>query len=361
MEEPHVVVSKMQLTTRLGADFWNDSCDPRELAEAVEAGAVGATSNPVIVHQVLQAARDTWLPFLDSLIEQHPTGTEEEIAWRLVEAMAAEAAAILAPVHERTDGRKGYVCVQVNPQYYRDSRRMATHGRRLAAAAPNVAVKIPATQPGLAAMEALTAEGIRINATVCFTVAQAVASAEAIERGLRRAAERGLDVERMRPVVTIMVGRLDDHLRRAYEGDGITIDPGFLNWAGIAVFKKAHAVFRSRPYRATLLAAAYRHHLHWSELVGNDVVLSMPYKWWKQFDVCDISPLRSLERPVAAHIVDALYFHFADFRRAYDEDALAPEDFTGFGASVHTLLQFLAGYQQLLDVVRGRMLKIGRP
>ena len=60
-----MVLSNMRLTALLGTDFWNDSCDPNELAEAVSEGAVGATSNPVIVHQVVQQGGSWWTGVLD--------------------------------------------------------------------------------------------------------------------------------------------------------------------------------------------------------------------------------------------------------------------------------------------------------
>ena len=96
-----------------------------------------------------------------------------------------------------------------------------------------------------------------------------------------------------------------------------------------------------RGYRSTLLAAAYRHHLHWSQLIGRGVILSMPYAWWKQFEASDIEVADTLDRPVEPRIVDGLYTKFADFRRAYDEGGLAPEEFVRYGATVHTLNQFI--------------------
>lgn len=349
-------MSRMQRTLELGGDFWNDSCDLRELQEAVEAGATGATSNPVIVSQVVQGDRARWLPVLDRLVAARSAASEDELAWALVEEMAREAAAVLAPVHTRTSGAKGYLSVQVNPQLYRSTPRMVEHGRHLATLAPNIAIKIPATEPGLGALEALTAAGVRVNATVCFTVSQAVACAEAIERGLARVGSNGAERVPLRPTVTLMVGRLDDHLKRLLDRDGVTIDPGACNWAGIAVFKAAQALFTARGYCSTLLAAAYRHHLHWSELIGPGVILTMPYAWWKRFDASSIVPERTLERAVEPRIVAELERGFPDFRLAIADGAIAPADFVRYGASVHTLQQFLGGYQQLLELVRARML-----
>jgi transaldolase len=379
-----MVLSNMRLTTLLGTDFWNDSCDPQELAEAVAEGAVGATSNPVIVHQAVLSGGHRWLDVLDDLIARNGRSTEDEIAWELITILGREAAEILRPVYDATQGRKGFLSMQVNPKYFNDARRMVDHARQLAAVAPNVAIKIPATAAGLEAIEQLTGEGIRINATVCFSVPQAVACAEAVERGLARRSSRS--EPRMRqsthagsqagspegeiespslsgngsvpilPYVTIMVGRIDDHLRRVMEREEITVDPGCLNWAGVAVFKKAYAIFRERRFRSTLLAAAYRYHMHWTDLIGDGVIQTMPYKWWKQFNASIFTPKQSLLQPLAEPVLRALYEQFPDFQRAYDEGAMQPADFVHYGATIHTLQQFLGGYQKLVELVRGRML-----
>jgi transaldolase len=350
-------MSKMRRTVDLGADFWNDSCAVPELAEAVENGASGATSNPVIAFAAIKADPKTWAGVLDGIIGDHPKATEEEIAWPLLEEVGRRAAAVLAPVHERTRGGKGFLSMQVNPKLYRDARRMAEHGRALAAVAPNVAVKVPALPAGIEAGAELIAAGINVNATVSFTLPQVLYTAEAFERALDRARASGVDMDRMHPYITIMVGRLDDLLQRAMAKDAVTVDPGLLHWAGIAVFKKARQVFRKRGYRSTLLAAAYRHHLHWSELIGPGVILSMPYTWWKQFEASDIEPTARLDAPVDGQIVETLHRRFPDFRKAYDEDGLKPEDFVHFGATIHTLNQFISGYQDLLGFVRERMLR----
>jgi len=72
-----------------------------------------------------------------------------------------------------------------------------------------------------------------------------------------------------------MVGRLDDWLKAVAKRDGIVTTPGDLDWAGVAVMKKAYGLYKARNYRARLLAAAYRSHLHWSEFIGGDVVLTL--------------------------------------------------------------------------------------
>ena len=348
--------SRMQQMTALGADWWNDSGVPAELGEAVTQGATGGTSNPVIVYQTVKANPDLCLPPLDRLIAEHPHATEDELTWKLIAVLGRESAKQLLPVFEATKGAKGYLSMQVNPQYYPSKDRMVAHATELAALAPNIAIKAPATETGIAAMEEMTARGVRVNATVSFSVAQALAVSAAFERGLKRARSAGLNADAIRPYITIMIGRVDDHLKRVAEREKLTVTPGTLDWAGIAVFKHAHRLFRQRGLPGTLLAAAYRHEGHWSQLIGPEVLQTIPYNWWTKFNVSPSTPAPTLETPVDGAVLAELRAKFPDFLRAYDESGMAPADFVRYSATVHTLNQFLGGYADLLSLVRSRMI-----
>lgn len=343
--------------TALGADWWNDSGWPDELAEAVALGATGGTSNPVIVAQTIKARPEKFNPIIDELATAAPADTEDEIAWRLIHLLAVRCAEKLKPEYDRSNGMKGLLSIQVSPKLYRDAARMTAQAKQLAALAPNIAIKMPATAEGISAMEEVVATGISINATVSFTVAQALAVAAALERGYRRR-ERAHPGDRPFPnYITLMVGRVDDHLKRVAEEQKIATTSGVLDWAGIAVFKNAYRLIRERGYRGTLLAAAYRHNGHWSEIIGRDVLQTIPYAWWTKFNQLPLAPSLTLDTPVDPAILGELRTKFPDFIRAYDEEALKPEEFVHFGATRHTLDQFLSGYADLLVQVRGRMLR----
>src|SRR6266536_4417318 len=174
-------------------DYWNDSCAVDELADAIERGAVGATSNPSIVLEVLRKERAHWVPRVLTLASEQPSWTEVDLTWAIVEEMAVRACALLAPVFEREGGRAGRLSIQTNPANYPNTERMLEQGLRFAALAPNAQVKFPATAAGVEAIEEATFRGVNINATVCFTVPQAIAVGEAVERALRRREAAGLD------------------------------------------------------------------------------------------------------------------------------------------------------------------------
>jgi transaldolase len=162
----------------------------------------------------------------------------------------------------------------------------------------------------------------------------------------------GKEIAAMGPVCTIMVGRLDDWLKVAAEKENISIDPGYLEWAGVAVFKKAYQVFRKHGYRIRLLSAAFRNHMHWSEFIGGDVVISPPYAWQVRFNASDIEVLSRIGKPVDSRILEELTKKFADFRRANEEDGLRPDEFDAFPPTHRTLRQFIAACHDLDGIVR---------
>jgi transaldolase len=229
---------------------------------------------------------------------------------------------------------------------------MVEQAVRFAGLAPNIQVKFPATAAGISAIEEATFRGVNINATVSFTVPQAVTAAEAVERGLARRVASGRDVASMAPVITLMVGRLDDWMKVLGERDDIALHPDGPNWAGIAVFKRAYRIFRERGYRARLLAAAYRHRLHWTELVGGDVILTLPYAWQVRFNASGITPLPRIDEPVDEAILADLLSRIPDFRRAYEPDGMLPSEFASYGASVRTLRGFIKSYHDLTGAIR---------
>src|ERR1700692_1605921 len=345
---------KMTQTTL--TSLWNDSASLEELSYSINHGAVGATCNPVIVVGVLKKERARWAPRTRQLIEEMPHATEDQLGWQLVREISAESAALLKPIFDTHQGRNGRLSIQTDPRLYRDARAIVEQAVEFNQLAPNMIVKIPVTKEGIPAIEEATYRGISINATVCFTLPQCVAVAEAVERGLKRREREGKEIKSMGPVCTIMVGRLDDWLKVLLERENISVDPGYLEWAGVAVFKKTYNLFRQRGYRIRLLSAAFRNHMHWSEFIGGEVVISPPYAWQKRFNASQIEVTPRMDQEVSSQIVEGLTKYFADFRRAYTEDGLSIAEFDSFGPTRRTLRQFIAACSDLNAIVRDVLL-----
>lgn len=345
-----------EMTQSTQTCLWNDSASIQELTYSIEHGAVGATCNPVIVVGVLKKEIDSWKHRIRALIEERETASEDEISWQLVREVSVKAAGLLKPVFDAQAGRNGRLSIQTDPRLYRDAQSIVRQAAEFDRLAPNMIVKIPVTRAGISAIEESTYRGISINATVCFTLPQCIAVAEAVERGLARREREGLAIATMGPVCTIMVGRLDDWLKIVADKENITIDPGYLEWAGVAVFKKTYQIFRERGYRLRLLSAAFRNHLHWSEFIGGDVVISPPYAWQMRFNASDVEVRSNIDKPVEAKIVEELLRKFPDFRRAYSEGGLSIDEFDAFAPTRRTLRQFISACHDLDGLVRDFML-----
>src|SRR6202034_3476255 len=107
----------------------------------------------------------------------------------------------------------------------------------------------------------------------------------------------GLEISSMGPVCTIMVGRLDDWLKVLVEQNNLAIHPGYLEWAGVAAMKKPYLLYRQRGPRTRLLSAAFRNHMHWSQFIGGDMVISPPFSWQVRFNASDIEVRPRIDEP----------------------------------------------------------------
>ena len=345
-----------QMACTSPTDFWNDSCSVEELKYAIERGAVGATCNPVIVGEVLKKEMHLWKDRIKEMVREMLSATEDEIAWKLVEEMSAKGAELLEPIFHREKEKKGRLSIQTDPKFYRNAEQIVKQALHFNTLAPNMIVKIPVTKAGVDAIEEATYQGVSINATVCFTVPQCLAVGEAVERGLSRRKKSGKDISRMGPVCTLMVGRLDDWIKVIANRDDIVTEPACLEWPGVAVMKKTYRLFKERGYTARLLSAATRNHMHWSEFIGGDIIVTLTHQWQRRLNGSDVEVISRIDKPVDPRIIDELSDKFADFHRAYDEEGMIPEEFDHFGSTRRTLRQFIGGYEDLVRIIREFMM-----
>jgi transaldolase len=336
--------------------YWNDSCSVEELTYAIARGADGATSNPAIVLNVLKKEMHLWRERILAVIANNPTWSETQVGWQVYSELAQRGAELLRPTYAASDRRRGYLSIQTDPALYRDRDGLLAQTLAFAALAPNMQVKMPATSAGIAMIAEATYRGVSLNVTVSFSVPQVLAAAEAVEQGLHQRDAEGLDNAALAPVVTMMVGRNDDWMKVLAARDGLGVSPEQLEWCGVACFKRAYGLFQERGYRATLLAAAYRSFLHWTEFVGGDVVLTIPWEWQVKFNQSDVRPAPRMQLPVDPAIIAALSSAIPDFRRAYEPDGMAVAEFDSFGPSVRTLRTFIESWHSFIGVIRDMML-----
>ena len=184
---------------------------------------------------------------------------------------------------------------------------------------------------------------------------QAVAVAEAVERGLNRRKAEGLPVDTMGPVCTLMIGRTDDWLKKSVSQTGQVVDPECLEWGGVAVIKEAYRIYKEKGYTTRLLSAANRNHYHWSQLIGGDLAQTINYSWHKRLNASDIEVVSRIDDPVPESIMKELQ-KIPEFHKSFEADAMKPEEFEKYGGFRDTLASFISGYDDLCRLIRGYMI-----
>jgi transaldolase len=203
-------MTPLQSLVACGTKLWLDSVDPDEVQKNFARGATGATSNPIIVTDLIRTGRfDTELA---ALVKE---GLDDAaIAWRLTDDLVRRAQAVFAPVWDRTRGDDGWVSFELDPllddpantlSVEQKAARYIELGKQWSAGHTNRMIKVPATPGGLAALEELVAAGVTTNTTLIFSERQYEAARDACWRG----AQRRMNRDTFKSVYSIFVSRLD--------------------------------------------------------------------------------------------------------------------------------------------------------
>jgi transaldolase len=324
--------------------WWHDSAEPSELERGIRRGAVGATTNPFLSHLALSKNKEAWSNEIDNVLSENPEPDRK--AEKLMSVAITHAAQQLEPQHDKSEGRMGYVCAQVNPARAAEREYMLPMARRFHAWAPNIAVKLPATAAGLDVLEDCTAEGITATLTISYTVPQVIAIAERHRQGIQRARQNGIEPGKCFAV--IMIGRLDDYLRDVAHDCEADIDESDIRQAGLAVSKRAYSIYRQRDYEAVLIVAALRGTYHMTELTGAQIIMSIAPPYQEMLLSEELTCEERIDRRIPGDVIERLST-LPEFVRAYEPEGMEPTDFIEYGVTQKTLAQFHEGGWKLLE------------
>ncbi|MBH06144.1 MAG: transaldolase [Phycisphaeraceae bacterium] len=203
--------SSLQSLISCGTKLWLDSVDPQLIVKSRELGATGATSNPIIVSDLIKSGR-----FDSQLSQLVVQGLDDEaIAWAMTDQLVRSAQEVFAPVWNATEGNDGYVSfeldplledVELAPAHDQRVARYIELGKKWASGHQNRMIKVPATPAGLDALVELAAAGITLNTTLIFSQRQYETARENVWRGAQR---RGDGLEKFKSVYSIFVSRVD--------------------------------------------------------------------------------------------------------------------------------------------------------
>jgi transaldolase / glucose-6-phosphate isomerase len=239
-----------------GQSIWIDNIRRKLLNDGTfqklidEYGVVGVTSNPSIFQKAIGASDD-----YDDVIRSGLNDETEVLYERLAIEDIQQAADMFRPVYDVTNGRDGYVSLEVSPLLAHKTQETIDEAKRLFAAVdrPNVMIKIPATQEGVPAIEEAIAAGINVNVTLIFSVSNYAQVADAYIRGLERRHEAGQDISKIASVASFFLSRIDTMVDqilqnniRAAQGrdlDRVALNHKLLGKTAIANAKLAYVKF----------------------------------------------------------------------------------------------------------------------
>ena len=199
----------------IGLSIWLDNLSRRlmdsgELKRLIEEdGLTGITSNPTIFQKAISGSKD-YDSSLEALLRKG-IRDEKELFWGLAIEDISRAADMLWPVYQRSGGKDGFVSIEVSPDLAYETEKTIAEAKRLFSTLgkKNVLVKVPATKPGLPAIERLTAEGVNVNVTLLFSVKRYEEVMEAYLRGLESRVRQGQPIEQISSVGSFFVSRVD--------------------------------------------------------------------------------------------------------------------------------------------------------
>lgn len=333
-----------QLTAETPTRVWVNNPTLEEIDLALAQGAIGSTTNPAYGAGLLARAPDEVLPLIAECVRVAPDDpTAADLVQRRLVARIAER---FRPLFESSGGRVGFVSLQGAPEADTDSERILEEGRAARSIAPNVAPKIPATAPGLAAFEVLVAEGSPTIVTEVFSLAQLVETSERYLAVAERTA--------MRPpfFMSPITGILGDHLKTIAATDDLAVSDREMELAGVALSRACHRIVRERAYPVTLLCGGARIPFDLTGLVGADLHVTINWRTFAQV-LADPAPFAlGIDEPIDDAVIRHLSDTFDDVRRALAPDGLELEEFEEFGPVRHFRDEFIAGWHRVVDAVR---------
>jgi transaldolase len=322
---------------------WINNPTQDEVGLAIAQGAVACTTNPAYGGNLLKRAPAEIEPDITQVAAAGLRGDEAvaHVQQRLVSRILSRFRAHF----EATGGREGWVSFQGAPELDVDAGHIIEAARMARGLGPNCIPKIPATGPGLEAMDALVREGEPVLMTEVFSLAQV---RETCQRYLRAAEAGGT-----RPafIMAPITGILGDHLRKVAHDEGLSIEPEAVTWAGVIWARAAKRFVDEQGYPVQLLYGGARTIADLTELVGGPHASTM--NWATFAEVLEADPERreTVGDPPPAEIVRQLSETFEDFRRALDVDGLDLDDFEGFGPVQHFRDAFIAGWTAVREAI----------
>src|SRR5574341_1513078 len=327
----------------------------------------GCTTNPPLSWQAVQSDLGFWSKRMDDQIHANPGAAVHDLVWLTYKEVVKRGAEMYLPIYHASKGRFGWISGQLDPRLFTETEKMLHDAEELSALSPNVMVKVPASMQGVEVVKILTSKGISTNTTVCFTLPQILASANAAMEGIKIAEQNKVDLSKWRAVITMMIGRLTEHevLDVQAERRNIKLSWQDKHWFGIAVFRRAYRILTEGGYASKMLACSMRagpvvagKMRFWAvkKIAGGDIVYTCPpYVLEPLFEIGDELDFQSeIDAETPGEVMDKL-LKIPYCIQAYNPNGLELEQFNDHPATISTVENFSKGFAGVEGFIRERM------
>ena len=324
----------------------------------------GCTTNPPLSWQAIQSDPVFWGGWVNDLLRANPDLGVSNLVWLTYKEVVKRGAKLYMPIFEASKGRFGWISGQLDPRLFTETEQMVHDAEELSALSPNVMIKVPASMQGIEVVKILTSKGISTNTTVCFTLPQIMASANAAMDGIRIAEQNGISLAKWRAVITMMIGRLTEQetLNIQAERRNIKLSWQDKHWFGIAVFRRAYRTLMEGGYASKMLACSMRpgpvvagKMRFWDieKLAGGDIVYTCPpYVLEPLFEFgeeLDFKP--EIDGDAPYEVMEKL-MKIPYCIQAYDPNGLALEQFNEHPSTTSTVTTFSKGFAGLEGFIK---------
>ncbi len=334
-----------EMNTRLGHDYASG------LTNTLRKGAILVTTNPPLVNMARKDDPATWDAVRAELKQTYPDASPEKLVSLLTMKVVLKNCRELRPIYEATNGRYGYVNLQISPKNWDNAAKMAEEIEFLyekmteeLQGTPNVVFKVPGTKAALETVKRVTQKGIGVTITLGFAVDQHLAFAEVIEQGDANVS-----------FLVMMNGRLDDPVSEELQKLGVADAVEVAKWGSTAIVRRSCELLSKKGYtKSFLLIASLRGPWNIEGCITDEkfpiFITSFPDKT-EEYDREERTLESHINEPIPGEIMQKL-MQSTLFKQAYEVGGLTVDGFDTFYPVVKTLDSFMQAYNELIEYMR---------
>lgn len=329
--------------------FWINNPTLEQARLAIEAGAIGCTTNPSYVSKLFSSEEDLRVVnrAIDLLLPYEKN--DSIVASKVQQMMVARLADVFLPLYTRSGGKEGLATIQGDPFAETDTSLIIEEGLENRKIGENVCIKIPVTTWGIEAISAMVERDIPTMATEVMGLSQAVSICEEYQRVSRKSGKTPPFF------VTHITGILDDHFKRVIKANNLKLDEKLVKYAGLSIAKKEYELLKSRNYPGIMIGGGARKLEDFTELVGGDLHITINWTGTAETLIeADMQAVSRIEENLSDDEMQLLKDQLPDYGRALDVDGMQVDEYYDYGGVELFRTSFQKGWNELLALIAQR-------